>query len=113
MFNAHARTHEQDTNHTGTSLGTSWLPGTSWQEEAFYKLRPANKTDHLCLIVPIMAILSYGHETQTVYNVDQNPQMILLSKKGAHGVSSRCEKVGMLLPQRSYGSTLKNHMLLI
>ena len=39
--------------------------------------------------------------------------MILLSEKGAHGVSSRCEKVGMLLPQRSYGSTLKNHMLLI
>ena len=34
--------------------------------------------------------------------------MILLSEKGAHGVSSRCEKVGMLLPQRSYGSTLKN-----
>ena len=39
--------------------------------------------------------------------------MILLSEKGAHGVSSRCEKAGMLLPQRSYGSTLKNHMLLI
>ena len=60
-----------------------------------------------------MAILSYVHEIQTVYNVVQNPQMILLSGKGAHGVSSRCEKVGMLLPQRSYGSTLKNHMLLI
>ena len=60
-----------------------------------------------------MAILSYVHEIQTVYNVVQNPQMILLSEKGAHGVSSRCEKVGMLLPQRSYGSTLKNHMLLI
>ena len=28
--------------------------------------------------------------------------MILLSEKGAHGVSWRCEKVGMLLPQRSY-----------
>ena len=60
-----------------------------------------------------MAILSYVHEIQTVYNVVQNPQMILLSEKGAHGVSLRCEKVGMLLPQRSYGSTLKNHMLLI
>ena len=74
-----------------------------------------------------MAVLSYVHETyyeapqwtvpylgpiQTVYNVVQNPQMILLSEKGAHGVSSRCEKVGMLLPQRSYGSTLTNHMLL-
>ena len=46
-----------------------------------------------------MAILSYVHEIQTVYNVVQNPQMILLSEKGAHGVSSRCEKVGMLLPQ--------------
>ena len=60
-----------------------------------------------------MAILSHVHEIQTVYNVVQNPQMILLSEKGAHGVSSRCEKVGMLLPQRSYGGTLKNHMLLI
>ena len=49
-----------------------------------------------------MAILSYVHEIQTVYNVVQNPQMILLSEKGAHGVSWRCEKVGMLLPQRSY-----------
>ena len=58
-----------------------------------------------------MAILSYVHEIQTVYNVVQNPQMILQSEKGAPGVSSRCEKVGMLLPQRSYGSTLKNHML--
>ena len=52
-----------------------------------------------------MAILSYVHEIQTVYNVVQTPQMILLSEKGAHGVSLRCEKVGMLLPQRSYGST--------
>ena len=60
-----------------------------------------------------MAILSYVHEIQTVYNVVQNPQMILLREKGEHGVSSRCEKVGMMLPQRSYGSTLKNHMLLI
>ena len=60
-----------------------------------------------------MAILSYVHEIQTVYNVVQNPQMILLSEKGAHGVSSRCEKASMLLPQRSCGSTLKNHMLLI
>ena len=40
-----------------------------------------------------MAILSYVHEIQTVYNVVQNPQMILLSEKGAHGVSSECEKV--------------------
>ena len=52
-----------------------------------------------------MAILSYVHEIQTVYNVVKNPQMILLSEKGAHGVSSRCEKVGMLLPQRSYAIT--------
>ena len=28
-----------------------------------------------------MAILSYVHEIQTVYNVVQNPQMILLSEK--------------------------------
>ena len=39
--------------------------------------------------------------------------MILLSGKGAHGVSLRCEKVCMLLPERSQGSTLKNHMLFI
>ena len=52
-----------------------------------------------------MAILSYVHEIQTVSNVVQNPQMILLSEKGAHGVSSRCEKVGMLLPQRTLPET--------
>ena len=39
--------------------------------------------------------------------------MILLCKKGAHGISARCEQIHMLLPQRSQGSTLKNHMLLI
>ena len=39
--------------------------------------------------------------------------MVLLSEKGAHGVSARCEKVCMLLPQRSQGSTLENHMLFI
>ena len=38
---------------------------------------------------------------KTVCNVVQNPQMVLLSEKGAHGVSARCEKVCMLLPQRS------------
>ena len=64
------------------------------EEEGFYKLRPANKTDHLC------AIMSYVHEIETVYNVVQNPKMVLLSEKGAHGVSARCEKVCMLLPQR-------------
>ena len=36
-----------------------------------------------------MAILSYVHEIQTVYDVVQHPQMILLSEKGAHGVSLR------------------------
>ena len=60
-----------------------------------------------------MAIMSYVHEIETVYNVVQNPKMVLLSKNGAHGVSARCEKVCMLLPQRSQGSTLKNHMLFI
>ena len=39
--------------------------------------------------------------------------MILLREKGAHGASARCEQICMLLPQRSQGSTLKNHMLLI
>ena len=58
-----------------------------------------------------MAIMSYVHKIWTVYNVTQNPQMVLLSEKGAHGVSSRCEKVRMLLPQGSQGSTRKNHML--
>ena len=60
-----------------------------------------------------MAIMSYVHEVQTVYDVVQNPQMILLCEKGAHGDSARCEQIRMLLPQRSQGSTLKNHMLLI
>ena len=58
-----------------------------------------------------MATASYVRENQTVYNVVQNPQMILLSEKGAHGVSARCEEVHMLMPQRSQGSTLENHML--
>ena len=39
--------------------------------------------------------------------------MVLLSKKGAHGVSARCEKVCVLLPQRSPGGTLENHTLFI
>ena len=39
-----------------------------------------------------MAMMSNVHEVQTVYNVVQDPQMVLLSKKGAHGVSVRCEK---------------------
>ena len=36
--------------------------------------------------------------------------MVLLSEKGAHDVSARCEKVCMMLPQRSQGSTLKNQI---
>ena len=43
-------------------------------------------------------------------NVVQDPQMVLLSEKGAHGVSVRREKVCMLLPQRSQDGTLQNHM---
>ena len=54
-----------------------------------------------------MAMMSYVHEIQTVYNVVQDPQMVLLSKKGAHVVSARREKVCM--PQWSQGGTLKNH----
>ena len=37
--------------------------------------------------------------------------MVWLSEKGAHGLSAKCEKVRMLLPQRNQGSTLENHML--
>ena len=36
--------------------------------------------------------------------------MVLLSEKGAHGVSVRRAKVCMLSPQRSQGGTLENHM---
>ena len=54
-----------------------------------------------------MAMMSYVHEIQTVYNVVQEPQMVLLSEKEAHGVSVRREKVCMLLPRRSRG-TLEN-----
>ena len=57
-----------------------------------------------------MAMMSNVHEVQTIYNVVQDPQMVLLSEKGAHGVSVRREKVCMLLLQRSQGGTLKNHM---
>ena len=60
-----------------------------------------------------MAMLIYVHEIETVYNVVQNPQVVLLREKRAHGVSARCEKVCMLLPQRSQGGTLKNHMHLV
>ena len=35
-----------------------------------------------------MAILSYVHEIQTVYNVVQNPQMILLKGRIAPGISN-------------------------
>ena len=62
------------------------------------------------LITCAMAMMSNVHEVQTVYDVVQDPQMVLLSEKGVHGVSVRCEKVGMLLPQTSQGGTLKNHM---
>ena len=54
-------------------------------------------------------MMSYIHEIQTVYNVVQAPQMVLLSEDGAHGVSVRREKVCMLLPQRSQGGTFENH----
>ena len=39
--------------------------------------------------------------------------MVLLSEKGRHGVSSRCEKVCMLLPQGSQSSSLENDVLFI
>ena len=54
-----------------------------------------------------MAMMSYVHEVQTVYDVFQNPQMILLCEKGVHEDSARCEQIRMLLPQRSQGNTLK------
>ena len=38
-----------------------------------------------------MAMMSYMHEIQTVYYVVQGPQIVLLSEKGAHGVSVRRE----------------------
>ena len=56
-----------------------------------------------------MAMMSYVHDIQTVYYVVQDTQMVLLSEKGAHGVSVRREKVCMLLPQRSQGGTLETH----
>ena len=55
-----------------------------------------------------MGMVSYVHEIQTVYNVVQDHQKVLLSEKGGHGVSVRREKVCMMLPQRSQGGTLKN-----
>ena len=55
-----------------------------------------------------MAVMSYMHGMQTVYI--QDPQMVLLRGKGAHGVSVRREQVCMLLPQRSQGGTLEIRM---
>ena len=37
--------------------------------------------------------MSYVHEVQTVYDVVQNPQMILLCEKGVHGDSATSENV--------------------
>ena len=54
-----------------------------------------------------MAMMAYVLEILTAYNVVQNPQMVLLSEKGAHGVSARREKVCMLFPRRRQGNTLK------
>ena len=34
-----------------------------------------------------MAMMSYVHEIQTVSNVAEDPQMVLLSEKGAHACS--------------------------
>ena len=78
-------------------------------EEEFHKLRPATR---------LITCANLGNDVVcssiwTVYNVIPKPQMVLLSKKGAYGVSARREKVCMLLPQRSQGGTLKNHMLFI
>ena len=43
-----------------------------------------------------MAMMSYVHEVETVYEVVQDPQMVLLSETGVHGVSARREKVCFL-----------------
>ena len=43
----------------------------------------------------MMAIMPYVHEIQTVYNIVQDPQMVLLSEKVAHGASARCDTVGV------------------
>ena len=57
--------------------------------------------------------MSCVHEVKNEFKVVQNPQMILLCEKAARGDSARCEQIRMLLPQRSQGSTLKNHMPLM
>ena len=55
-------------------------------------------------------MMSYVHEIQTAYSEVQTHQMVLLSGKGAHGLSARREKLCMLLPQRSQA---ENHMFFI
>ena len=60
-----------------------------------------------------MAIGSRVYEFETVYDAVQNPKMMLLREKGAHGVSAQCKEVRMLLPQWSQGSTLKNDVAFI
>ena len=40
-----------------------------------------------------MAMMSYVHKVHTVYDLVQDPQMVLLSEKEAHGVSVRRENL--------------------
>ena len=57
------------------------------KKKKLYKLRPATR---------LITCANHGndvHEIHTVYNILQDPQMVLLSEKGAHGVSVWREKV--------------------
>ena len=65
--------------------------------------RPDSLTGHAKRgnsLVSIMAMMSYVHDIQTVYNLVENPQMVLLSEM----VSARCEKVYTLRNQGGFSS---------
>ena len=51
---------------------------TQKEQEAFYKLLPANKADHLCQLWQSFSDL---HKIQTVCDIVENPHSIRLSKK--------------------------------
>ena len=76
----------------------------------------------IILSITLIMITCANHGNNVTYSYDhimirqsitQNPKMMWLSKKGAHGVSARCEEVCMPLPQRYQGSTLVIFLLFI
>lgn len=73
------------------------------EEKQSCKLGPAEKTK---LLRQIMAV----YEVCTIFDMAQDPQMILLSNKGGLSVTVRCKEVCNPLAGRSRGSTCQVDM---